>query len=287
MDTAYNKVLAQFQGIRPLVDTRDLNISYEWFGDSCVMHFRPLDVQECSPSSLVAVRHFENYCEWVVVPDTRTERNQRIKPRQRLKKQRARRTVYRLPPHLRKEKNRERVWRSRRRRTLRAPCWHSEPRPAGYRPTKPHTQFPTLGYLLKLCEKYGYPWSAAAAALPRAHNPWVRPHSDKRKKVCPSLDDTDEGGRQYTRQEICDPAHPYVPAAPARRTTAGGGFTRVEVSETLGRYGWGDEMNNAVFEIFFCGKSASEAAKVRGLNAGTLHQYCSVVRKSIRDGHGV
>ena len=251
------------------------------------MHFRPPDAQECSSSLLVAVRHFENYCEWVVVPDTRTERNRRIRPRHRLKKQRARRAVYRLPPHLRKAKNLERMWRSRLHRALEAPCWHGEPRPAGYRPTKLHMQFPTFGSLLKLCEKYGYPWSAASAALTRAHVPWVRPHSDKRKKVCPSLNGTDEGERQYASQEICDPAHPYVPAAPARRTTVGGGFTRVEVSEAIGRHGWDDKTNNAIFEIFFCGKSASEAAKVWGRNAGTLHQYCSAVRKSIRNGHGV
>lgn len=176
--------------------------------------------------------------------------------------------------------NVERMRRSRRHRTpLQAPCWHGEPRPAGYRTVKVHSQFPTFGFLKALCGKYGYSWSAASAALAHTHVSWVR--SDKRKKVCPSLSDTDEG-RRFDSREIRDPAHPYVGAL-AKQTTVGGGFSRVQVVDAIRNHGWDTETSYALFEIFVGGKRTQKAAEERGLNVRTLYGYAHLIRKNIRE----
>ena len=100
----------------------------------------------------------------------------------------------------RKKGDVERMCRSRLHRTLRAPCWTGTSRPPGYRAVQLRAKFPSLGYLVKLCRNFGYTWAAAGAALPRAHAPWMHPHSDKHRNVCTSLSDiegNDATGRDY------------------------------------------------------------------------------------------
>lgn len=181
-------------------------------------------------------------------------------------------------------------------KTLRAPCWTGTPRPSGYRTVRLKTQFPSLAYLIKLCRDFGYTWDAASAALPQAHTPWTRPHSDKRRNICTNLSDVegdaDSHGdprepdyfRQSSRQEYSDPHHPYVPAAPGRRKKVGGGFTRIQVVKAIENHGWDTETGYALYEIFFKGKSTKEAATERGLSVTTLYQYASIVRGDIRGG---
>jgi hypothetical protein len=81
----------------------------------------------------------------------------------------------------RKKANVERMRRSRLRRTLRAPCWTGTPHPSGFCTVNLQTEFPSLGFLIKLCRDFAYTWAAAGAALPRAHTPWAHPHSDIRQ----------------------------------------------------------------------------------------------------------
>jgi hypothetical protein len=75
-----------------------------------------------------------------------------------------------------KKINVERMWRSRLHRTIRVPFWQGERTNAGK--VRLRSNFPSLGYLMYLAG-LGYPWVAASAALPRAHDPWIRPVSDR------------------------------------------------------------------------------------------------------------
>jgi len=191
----------------------------------------------------------------------------------------------------RKKTNVERMWRSRLHRTLRAPCWCAEPPKPGT--VQLRSNFPSLGYLLYLA-RLGYPWVAASAALSRAHAPWAHPHSDRRRNTCTGLSDIegtfeskgDPRNSQYfpqsEGQEYFDPYHPYVPASPARRTKAGGGFTQLQVVKAIANHGWDTETSYALYEIFFKGKPTKVAAEERGLRVTTLYQYASVIRKDVK-----
>src|SRR4029077_1646843 len=160
-------------------------------------------------------------------------------------------------PSVRKRLGVERRNRSRSHRTLPPPVWHGEPRPSGFRTVRLRTEFPSLDYLIRVCRDSGYPWSAAGAALPRAHAPWVHPWSDRRRSGCTNLGEIEREGNadsgaqrgyasQYDSQQYIDPYHPYVPASPARRTKVGGGFTRLQVVEAIANHGWDDETSYAL-----------------------------------------
>lgn len=180
----------------------------------------------------------------------------------------------------RKRNNIERRERSRRHRTLRAPCWTGEERPrAKTVPIESH--FPESKYLERLAE-LGFPKAAVLACLIQAHKPWMRPPADRRsaKPVKYEKDRDDHetlGGKDY--QEFGDPDHAYVPGAPSRRTFFGGGFTKEQVVRAIERRRWDDATSQAVFEIVYTRRFSKEVAEERKLPLKRLHEYAWRVRK--------
>jgi hypothetical protein len=141
------------------------------------------------------------------------------------------------------------------------PNWHGEKRPHGARRFELTSNFPSADYLTYLVSELGYPGRAAFAALARAHNPWTRV--------------TDRS------PEITDP---YYPASPGLNTIRGGGSKKHQVTEAISRHRWDDKTNTAVFEIIYLRRKAFLVAASLGLSLKlkTIYQYCSRVRKGLR-----
>jgi hypothetical protein len=258
----------------PQLCSADLHITYEWWGDSCTMHFRPPHVSE-HISTLPFVRHFEKHTEWVLVPDKRTERNQKIRPRHRLKKQRARNIVYYLPPKIRKKQKQDRFWTNRSHRGLKPPVWQGERRPYGAinKSKRFRSHYPSVKDLVHLCRDLGYDLTAAIAAVALSSSQFT---ADRRGGI----------------SDTSDPAHPYIAASPTRRTLAGGGFTVEQATRKQRNHSWSLAMHEGVLDVVVKRRPPRDVAERRGLNYQTLKDNASRIRKEIRaesraDLHGV
>jgi hypothetical protein len=178
-------------------------------------------------------------------------------------------------------------WHGRTNKTLRAPCWHGEEVPHGYRKVKLRTKFPSFAYLKRLAA-LEYLWDATKAALPCAHDPWIRPVADRRALgVVYKSDDDDKGDEtagieRHGFHEIVDPAHPYVPAAPSRRTLVGGGIPMFQVTREIAQHHWDDVTSSCVLEIVHRRQSPSELSERHGIPLRRLHEYARQVRKAIK-----
>lgn len=149
-----------------------------------------------------------------------------------------------------------------------------EGRPHGARQVRLRTRFPSTLYLTYLVEDLGYDGSAAFAAMVQAHQPWLR-SVDRRRGT---------GPHQYS--PIVCVMHPYVPAAPSRRTYVGGGLTEEQVLEGLRHMRTDPKTMAALVEIVYRRRSTLLVADEFGLAAENLYVYASRLRSHIRAGAG-
>jgi hypothetical protein len=147
-----------------------------------------------------------------------------------------------------------------------------EGRPHGARGVRLQTRFPCTRYLTYLVADLGYDGSAAFAAMVQAHQPWLRA-VDRRHGT---------GPHQYS--PIVCVMHPYVPAAPSRRTHVGGGLTEEQVLEGFRRMRTDPKTKAALVEIVYRRRSTLEVADEFGLKAENLYVYATRLRSHIRAG---
>ena len=164
--------------------------------------------------------------------------------------------------------NIERMWRSRRSHTLRAPVWTGEPRP-NVQKIQLRTNHPSSAHFTFLVRELGYSGHAAFAAMVRGHLPWLQ-LMDRRNKGLMNKN----GGAH--------PEHPYFPAAPNQRTTRGGGYRMEQVTAAIARHRWDDKHASAVFEIVYLRRKPFLVAASHGLKKATVYQYCSRVAAALR-----
>ena len=187
----------------------------------------------------------------------------------------------------RKENHAEVFWRNRINKTQSTPCWHGEEKPKGYRKVKLTTIFPSVLYLMRLAS-LEYPWCAVEAALPQAHNPWMRPVADRRAHGVIDNSEDDDNGEEKTglskrdSHEIVDVAHPYIPTAPGRRTLVGGGIPLFQVTREIAKHRWDDVTSSCVLAIVYRRQSPSELSELHGIPPRRLREYARLIRKAIR-----
>jgi hypothetical protein len=173
-------------------------------------------------------------------------------------------------PADRKQFNLERMWRSRRHRTLPPPVWTGEARPNHATRVKVRSNYPSTAYLIRLVSELGYNGHAAFSSTVHGHLPWLQ-LIDRRK--CGAKN----GGTH--------PEHPYIPVAPNQRTTTGAGYRKEQVTAAIGEHRWDDKHSMAVFEIVYLRRKPFLVAASLGLEVKTVYQYCSRVRADLRARH--
>lgn len=171
----------------------------------------------------------------------------------------------------------EQQQRNRSDRTLRRPCWRGEPRPQDAVTVAPQSAYLSHEELVELM-KLGYPLSAACAAVPRSHMRAVPP--DRRKAGCHDVDEQKAGATGYT--VLQDPEHVYMPDSSGRRTTVGGGFSRVQVERGLKKMRVNKPAKNALFDIVYKRASTKRTAAKYRLPAEHLYLYATRLRGYIR-----
>ncbi len=193
-------------------------------------------------------------------------------------------------PANRKRFSIERMLRSRKHITLRQPVWTGDERPLGVRRVRLRSNFPSLGLAKKLCEELAYPKEAASAFFAKAHLPWLTPKKDRRKKSCPNLsviekDETSEEPprNHYDSVSLAQPAHPYNPSSPSRRTTVGGGLTREQVNNGLSKMRTSPKTKQALFEIVYRRRPYKSASIESGVPVTTLYVQANRLRGHIQD----
>ena len=162
-----------------------------------------------------------------------------------------------------------------------APHWCGEARPHGARRVRLQTRFPSLGFLTYLVRDLGYDGSAAFAAMVQAHQPWLR--SVDRRHAHPVDANPQAGTVAHEYSPIVSVVHPYVPAAPPRRSKAGSGLTKEQVHKALARKRWDSEMKKAVFEIAYRRRSSLQVSNETGIPVEILYVYASRLRQDIRN----
>jgi len=127
----------------------------------------------------------------------------------------------------------------------------------------------------------GYDGNAAFAAIVQAHQPWL--HSVDRRRA--NSVDADAQAKTVRRQysPIVSVVHPYVPAAPSRRSKTGSGLPEKQVHQALAKKRWGDQMKKAVFEIVYGRRSSLEVSNESGIAVETLYVYASRLRQEIQN----
>jgi hypothetical protein len=185
-------------------------------------------------------------------------------------------------PTDRRQFNLERMWKSRRHRTLPPPVWTGE-RPSDERlviSSDFQSEFPSASYLLALVHKYGYNIDAALPCMARAHI-WRNPKPDRRRSGgYPTAGEQMSG--EHASAGFAQPAHPYNPAAPSRRTTQGGGFSRAQVLASVARMRTNDNIRLACCEVVYRRRSPKAVAEEYGIEWGKLRTYATRVRQRIR-----
>ena len=146
------------------------------------------------------------------------------------------------------------------------PCWTGDARP-DKETTELGGDFPEADYLAHLVKNLGYPIEAALAAMSRGHI-WRNPKPDRRRN----------GGH------FAQPTHPYNQAAPNRRTTQGGGFSRAQVLSAIARMRTDNNTRFACFEVVYRRRSPKVVAQKYGIEWGKLRTYATRVRQRIRGG---
>jgi hypothetical protein len=236
--------------VRPPVD---LDIHYEWYGDSCVMHHRPRASTECAahaPPNLYGPRHYENSYKWVpVLPDARTEQNGRS--------------------HL-----------SLRRYAGEKECdWIKDALARGARVVDADSDFPPMEYLARLCRDSGYSLVAAIAAVAVSTSQFT---VDRRSSALSEDEDWDGYSPRGGSHKFIDPNSLYIAPAPGRQTLTGGGFTTKQVTREMQNHKWSLAMQGGVFDVVVRRRSPKEVAAERRLNYQTLKNNSRIIRRKIR-----
>jgi len=178
--------------------------------------------------------------------------------------------------------------------TFPPPHWVGEPRPNKARWVRLQSRFPSLGYLTYLVSELGYDGSAAFAAMVQAHQPWMRTVDRRRANAIDVDDVVTKFGRGNESSELIPKfnwskssklvsPHPYIPAAPGRRTKLGGGLSKEQVRQALARKRWDSGMKQAVFEIVYSRRSTLEVSNELGIPVETLYVYASRLRRDIKE----
>lgn len=160
------------------------------------------------------------------------------------------------------------------------PHWVGERRPYKARRVRLQSRFPSLGYLTYLVSELGYDGNAAFAAIVQAHQPWLRTVDRRRARAVDADPRRGTAPRAYSR--LVSVVHPYVPAAPSRRLTTGGGLTEEQVRRELARKRWDSKTKNAVFEIVYLRRSTLQVSNESAIPVETLYVYASRLRQDIR-----
>jgi hypothetical protein len=147
------------------------------------------------------------------------------------------------------------------------------------------SQFPTASDLLDLVQNYGYDIDAALSAMSRAHI-WHNPRPDRRRNGGHPTADRQTSG-EYASTGFAQPAHPYNPAAPNRRTTQGGGFSRAQVLASVAKMRTSDNVRLACIEVVYRRRSPKAVAEEYGIEWGKLRTYATRVRQRIRGDKAV
>jgi len=127
----------------------------------------------------------------------------------------------------------------------------------------------------------GYDGNAAFAAMVQAHQPWLR--SVDRHRANPVDADTQVGTVTHAYSPFVSVVHPYVPAAPSRRSKTGGGLTEEQVETALARKRWDGGTKRAVLEIVYRRRSSLEVSNEFGIPVETLYVYASRLRRDIEN----
>jgi hypothetical protein len=172
----------------------------------------------------------------------------------------------RFPVNRRRFKRERTEWQYRTgiRKAFIQPCWTGDARPEK-EAAQLNNNFPESGYLAHLVKDLGYPIEAALAAMSHGHV-WRDPRPDRR-----------QNGTTLVQ-------HPYRPAAPTRRTTQGGGFSRAQVLASVARMRTSDHIRLACIEVVFRRRAPKAVAEEYGIEWGKLRTYATRVRQRIRGG---
>jgi len=114
----------------------------------------------------------------------------------------------------------------------------------------------------------------------KSHQPWL--HSVDRRRANPVDADTQAGTVTHAYSPFVSVVHPYIPAAPSRRSKTGGGLTREQAETALARKRWDGGMKKAVFEIVYGRRSTRQISNNSGIPVEILSVYASRLRHDIQ-----
>jgi len=142
--------------------------------------------------------------------------------------------------------------------------WRGQRRPKRARSVPAYSRVPSDADMVRL-SALGYP---ATAVLCRPYVPvvYILRTDDDGEPLHPD-DFVNEFAVAFVH-----PEHPYVPGAPTRRSTEGGGYNRAKVLDELGKMRLGDAMAAAIFDVVITGKAVPTVADARQLRPRTLEK---------------
>jgi hypothetical protein len=112
-----------------------------------------------------------------------------------------------------------------------------------------------------------------------AHQPWLR--SVDRRQATATI--ASVRGEKPGYSTLVSVVHPYVPAAPVRRTTVGGGLTEQQVIAALRKMRTDESTKSALLEIVYRRRSTLEVSNESGVPVETLYVYASRLRRRIEN----
>lgn len=142
--------------------------------------------------------------------------------------------------------------------------------PNGYSVVPLHSNWPDIT-LCKRLGTLGYPPGALLNFAIRGHSPVAPPKGDRRRATA-----TRTGHRVFV-----DVQHPYVPAAPGKRTKHSSAITKQQFSVAVVHMRLGSQ-GKAAFEVVVKGRPVPAVAKRHRLNRRTLEDTVYRVRQRVR-----
>jgi hypothetical protein len=158
----------------------------------------------------------------------------------------------------------------------RAPHWRGEVLPPNMVTVLPRTKWPEQKLLRELLE-LGYPVGVILCSAINGHSP-VAPSAGDRRKL---------KGSGHVRQSwdasgghgFIDVEHPYIAAAPGRRTTHSNVVTKQQFLTAAAHMRLGSQKAHAVFEVVVLGREVPAVAKRHRLKVRTLESTAYRVRQ--------
>jgi hypothetical protein len=163
--------------------------------------------------------------------------------------------------------------------TTRTPLGVGEARPRDAVLVLPRTKWLDQADLVALYEQ-GYPLGILLGAVIHGHAPVSSQSGDRRKLK----------GSGHVRQEwdaarakgLVDPEHPYVPAAPGKRTTRNHTVTRQQFVTATSAMHMRPQMAKAALEVLVFGRPVPAVAKRHKLKRRTLEATAYRVRRRVK-----